>query len=649
MTNWLYGWKALNGAAGTTVRNVLEAGRRRPLWRSLGTATLVFATAFFFRILCHHELGTRLEYATFCPAVAITAMAAGFSAGALATVFSASAAAFWIDTSPLADPGDYIGLGIFILSCALIVYVTGAFHRAHRRAIVAEEQTKNAKKEARENEARLELFFAHAPAALAMFDREMRYIAASHRWLADYGLEGRDLRGQSHYELFPRLPERWREVHRRGLQGEVIGADEDAFERPSGRMRWLRWEVRPWHDSAGTVGGIVIFAEDITARKMAENALKQSEAHAREQEARFRSIFESAPEGMVLADNERRVILVNPAIERIFGYEPGELEGAPVAKLFEQSDAWKPTDRTGEARRAPQTARFERKDGEIFTGETLAVPCRDNEGNILGYLRTIRDVPQEEKRRQERQRTQRLEALGQLTGGIAHDFNNQLTVISGNLQLLEMRLQDQTLARYLREIDRAVEMGERLSQRLMTFASQRKLTPSITNLNELVSNLLELLQRTIGAQIAITTVLADELWLTRVDVSEIENAVLNLAINARDAMPEGGKLLIKTRNVMIDEKGQHARQDIPPGRYVSLSVSDTGSGMPPEVLARVFEPFFTTKEYGKGTGLGLASIYGFVRQSGGEIRIYSEAGRGTTINIYLPEHAGRAGRADSVS
>ena len=210
-------------------------------------------------------------------------------------------------------------------------------------------------------------------------------------------------------------------------------------------------------------------------------------------------------------------------------------------------------------------------------------------------------------------------------------------MISGNLQLLGLTLKDERLVRYLGEAERAAEMGARLNQRLMTFARQRRLAPVATNLNEHVVDMRELLQRTIGENITVTTALATGVWPVLVDPSEIESAVLNLAINARDAMPDGGKLLIETENVVIDQVGEQARQDLPPGSYVRLSVSDTGSGMPPEVLARAFEPFFTTKEPGKGTGLGLASVYGFVKQSGGHVTIYSEVGRGTSVNIYLPK------------
>ena len=233
-------------------------------------------------------------------------------------------------------------------------------------------------------------------------------------------------------------------------------------------------------------------------------------------------------------------------------------------------------------------------------------------------------------------KSQRMEAIGQLTGGIAHDFNNLLTIITGNHELLEMELEDAEQNDLLARANNAALMGARLTNRLLTFARRRRLDPVVLDLNEQVLGMAELLRRTLGETVALGTLLAPRLWPTRADPSEVENAVLNLAINARDAMPTGGKLVIETRNVVLDERMIASEVGVEPGDYVRLSVSDTGIGMTPEVLARVFEPFFTTKEPGKGTGLGLSVIYGFVKQSGGHVTLYSEQGKGTTVNLYLP-------------
>jgi len=229
-----------------------------------------------------------------------------------------------------------------------------------------------------------------------------------------------------------------------------------------------------------------------------------------------------------------------------------------------------------------------------------------------------------------------MEAIGQLTGGIAHDFNNLLTIITGNLELLEMEIESDEQRDLLARANDAALMGARLTNRLLTFARRRRLEPVVLDLNDQVLSMAELLRRTLGETIALSTLLAPRLWSVRADPSEIENAVLNLAINARDAMPAGGKLVLETKNVVLDERDVATEVGVQPGDYVRLSVSDTGVGMSPEVLARVFEPFFTTKEPGKGTGLGLSGLYGFVKQSGGHVTVYSEVGKGTTVNLYLP-------------
>ena len=233
---------------------------------------------------------------------------------------------------------------------------------------------------------------------------------------------------------------------------------------------------------------------------------------------------------------------------------------------------------------------------------------------------------------------QRMEALGQLTGGIAHDSNNLLTVILGNLEMIEDELQDHPALKYLLEAEEAAKMGARLNQRLLTFARRRKLEAKVINLNDHVLSMSELLRRTLGEEIDLTTTLAHDLWPARIDASELENAILNLAINARDAMPSGGSLRIETQNSVVGP--DQSRDEPAPGDYVKLSVTDTGVGMPPGVLSRVFEPFFTTKEQGKGTGLGLSMLYGFVKQSAGHVSISSEVGRGTTVDVYVPREAG---------
>jgi signal transduction histidine kinase len=238
---------------------------------------------------------------------------------------------------------------------------------------------------------------------------------------------------------------------------------------------------------------------------------------------------------------------------------------------------------------------------------------------------------------------QKMETIGQLTGGVAHDFNNMLAIIIGNLDLAQRRLSGSEDPRLLYSIQNAKDGAQRaavLTARLLAFSRQQPLAPEVIDLNKLVGGMSELLRRTLGEQIRIETVLAGGLWPSFADLSQLENAILNLAVNARDAMPGGGNLTIETANTELDERYSRMHSEVEAGQYVMVSITDTGTGMSPEVIERAFDPFYTTKGPGKGTGLGLSQVYGYIKQSGGHIKIYSEIDRGTTVKIYLPRHVG---------
>jgi signal transduction histidine kinase len=267
------------------------------------------------------------------------------------------------------------------------------------------------------------------------------------------------------------------------------------------------------------------------------------------------------------------------------------------------------------------------------------------------YQRTLDEVARRERLESQLRQSQKMEAVGQLTGGIAHDFNNMLAVVIGNLNLLRRRLL-RGEADNTRFIDGALEGAERaatLTHRLLAFSRQQPLAPQLIEPNKLISGISEMLRRTLGENIAVETVLAGGLWRTHADPGQLENAIVNLAVNSRDAMPDGGKLTIETANASLDEAYAAEHVDVPAGQYVLLAVSDTGQGMPADVVAKAFEPFFTTKGVGKGTGLGLSQVLGFVRQSGGHVKIYSEPGHGTTIKIYLPRFMGMADETPAIA
>ena len=364
------------------------------------------------------------------------------------------------------------------------------------------------------------------------------------------------------------------------------------------------------------------------------------------------TVFDHIPDGLVITDCERRVIQCNAAFLRIFGWEEKELIGRCSSALYAdpadferiRASELSPEGDTHE----PIDIMFRRRDGTVFPTRTVTAAIRERHfhsggevatpatSRCIGFVCIIRDVTREMEREAALRKAQRMEAYGQLTGGVAHDFNNLLTIIMGNQELLELRLKDERERLLLKRAQDAAMMGARLTNRLLTFARRRQLEPTVVHLNDQISGLVELLRRTIGEPIRLDYRLAPDLWTVRVDPSEVENAVLNLAINARDAMPDGGRLVVETSNASFAEGDEAISGGVPPGDYVRLSVSDNGHGMSKEVLARAFEPFFTTKEPGRGTGLGLSTIYGFVKQSGGHISIYSEPGRGTTVNLYLP-------------
>jgi PAS domain S-box-containing protein len=368
-------------------------------------------------------------------------------------------------------------------------------------------------------------------------------------------------------------------------------------------------------------------------------------AMVEEREARLRSILETAPDAIITIDQDGIIQSFSRAAVMLFGYSPGEVIGRNVSMLMdtphrEQHDAYIARyHRTGKRRiiGIGREVHARRKDGSIFPMHLSVGEVRYRDTHL--FTGFIRDLTQQDRLEQELRQAQKMEAIGQLTGGLAHDFNNLLTVISANLEMLESRLDDAENRELVAEAQEATTLGARLANRLLAFGRKQPLHPQPTDANALTRGLVDLLRRTLGGAIQVNLRLADALPQILTDASQFENTLLNLAINARDAMPKGGQLSIATEFVATSEA---ENASLPPGRYVALSVIDTGVGMTPEVRERAFEPFFTTKETGKGTGLGLSMVYGFVKQSGGHVAIESKVGQGTTIRILLPVYEGGA-------
>ncbi|WP_052389023.1 MHYT domain-containing protein [Belnapia moabensis] len=376
-------------------------------------------------------------------------------------------------------------------------------------------------------------------------------------------------------------------------------------------------------------------------RRIEAMALREAEA-LRHSEERLRSVLQRMPVGILLAEaGSGRVLLANPEAERILDRR---LDAAMPEALDWAGDRIAAALRHGEAlEREPVTHR--RPDGTTLHLELSLVPMPDRDGRDGLAIATLQDVTARVQAEQMLRRAQRLEAMGQLTGGVAHDFNNLLMVVSGNLQLLMRRTTDEALLRLARSAAGAVRRGADITGRLLAFAREQPLKPQPVALAELLPDIAEsMLARTLGGRIRIETQLEPGLWPVLADQSELGVALLNIGINARDAMPEGGRLAIAAANVPLSELPERLRGGLVPQDYVALTLTDSGAGMSEEVLARAFEPFFTTKPVGRGSGLGLSQVYGFARQSGGTAQLASRPGEGTQVTLWLPRatHAAAA-------
>ena len=373
------------------------------------------------------------------------------------------------------------------------------------------------------------------------------------------------------------------------------------------------------------------------------------------EEGQYRRLVDSITDyAIYMLDPHGVVSSWNPGAQRLKGYDADEIIGQHFSRFYTDEDR-----EAGLPMRALQRAAAEgqwemegwrvRKDGSRFWAHTIIDPIRDPDGAIAGFAKVTRDVTERrdsqlalEQARQALFQSQKMEAVGQLTGGVAHDFNNLLTVIIGGLDTIARGadLQERRVRRALDMARQAAERAASLTARLLAFSRRQPLKPAPTDVNILVRGMAELLHHSLGEQIELESVLSSRLWIVDVDQNQLEASILNLAVNARDAMPEGGKLTIETANTYLDETYQETDTEVIPGQYVLLSVTDTGGGIPKETLARVFEPFFTTKDPGRGTGLGLSMVYGFVKQSGGHVTIYSELGQGTCVKLYFPRYMG---------
>ena len=407
---------------------------------------------------------------------------------------------------------------------------------------------------------------------------------------------------------------------------------------------------------------------DLTAHKEAEEALRllnetlekrveertrqlsDALTQLRESERRFRLFVDGVTDyAIFMLDTKGVITNWNSGAERIKGYQAQEIIGQHFSAFYTSTDR-----QDGLPQRAlmiaAQDRRFEadgwrvRKDGSRFWANVVIDAVYDDSGVLIGFAKVTRDMTVRRAVDEQLRQSQKMEAVGQLTNGVAHDFNNLLATIIPNLELAQFHIKEERVEKYLEEAIRAAERGAQLTNQLLAFSRRQELTTQPVDVNYLISQACEMLPRTIGPTIAIETVLDADSWWAMTEPGQLELAILNLAINARDAMSAGGKLTISSQNLA---HGNRTRlPDLIPGDYVIISVADTGTGMSEEVRTRAFEPFFTTKGMGKGTGLGLSMVYGFAKQTGGTITIDSELGQGTTFRIYLPRAPHRSEAAE---
>jgi PAS domain S-box-containing protein len=426
---------------------------------------------------------------------------------------------------------------------------------------------------------------------------------------------------------------------------------EVLYHRGDGREAWVRLIAAPILGDGGSITGGVVASLDIDREKRAEAELRRLnetlEAEVADRTADRDRMWRLSTDLMLVARLDATITALNPAWQTMFGWKEEELIGASFLDLVHPEDRSATIAETARLAGGNVTSRFENryraKDGSYRWLSWTAVPDEAFIHAVGRDVTTQKLAAMELERAQDALRqSQKMETVGQLTGGVAHDFNNLLQIVTGNLEILQRNLPTDS-PRLRRAADNAQTGAKRaatLTQRLLAFSRRQPLAPKTIDVNRLVGSMSELLHRTLGETIELETVLASGLWRVEADPNQLENALLNLAVNARDAMQDGGKLTIETSNTHLDRGYTAQNAEVVPGQYVAICVSDTGVGMDEATASRVFEPFFTTKEVGKGTGLGLSMVYGFVKQSGGHVKIYSEPGQGTTVRIYLPRLLG---------
>jgi len=474
---------------------------------------------------------------------------------------------------------------------------------------------------------------------IVVYDREFRY-RVWNRFVAERtGVPAAAVIGRVAFDCFPMMREQGvQALLERALAGEVVHVPEPRhWQSPSGQSGWLRARYEPFRDANGTVIGVLAFLHDITSRKNAEDELRESAAL-------YRTIIESANDLVLILERDGRVRYASPAVTAMLGLQPADVVGRNPIERIHPDDQEPVLEVYRQLLCEPAVVqraqyRSQHADGSWRVLMTSARNLLDDP-TVRGIVATSRDVTAWEELQARLHQSQRIEAVGRLAGGVAHDFNNLLTVIRGNAQLmLSSGGMPSEQQEELEEISQAAERAATLTRQLLAFSRQQVLQPRVLDLNEVVRAVRKLLDRLVGEAVVLEVREGEELGAVTADPAQVEQVLLNLVVNARDAMPAGGHLVIETANLTADESFARAHPPMPAGEYVQLTVKDTGVGMDALTLSRAFEPFFTTKSMGQGTGMGLSTVYGVVKQSGGFIWVDSAPGEGATFTIYLPRTA----------
>nr|MDQ3747313.1 PAS domain S-box protein [Acidobacteriota bacterium] len=484
----------------------------------------------------------------------------------------------------------------------------------------------------RESEKELCAIFEAMTDVIIVLDREGRYLKIAATRADLLYRPPTSLVGKTMHEVFPAEQADFFLAHvRRALEEGEMHKVEYSLTIEGAEV-WFEGSVSPMSERA-----VVWVAHDITGRKRSQERLETSEG-------RFRQMAENINEVFWLVDpNEGAMLYVSPAYEEIWGRTCRSLYERPASyvEFVHPEDRVRVTDASQRQRRGERTEdeyRIVRPDGSVRWIHDRAFPIKGESGGVSRIVGIAEDITERKQLEEQLRQSQKMEAVGRLAGGIAHDFNNLLTAINGYSDLALRRLQaEDPLRKSVEEIRKAGERAAALTRQLLAFSRKQVLQPVVLDLNSVVSDMEKMLRRLIGEDVELRTALAHDLGSIKADPGQVEQVIMNLAVNARDAMPSGGRLTIETANVYLGEEYAARRlTDFTPGPYVVLTVTDTGTGMDDETRERIFEPFFTTKGSGKGTGLGLSTVYGIVRQSGGSVRVSSEVGRGSTFEVYFP-------------